>query len=150
MPARSTRRNGERTLSVAASENVPRMRKQPRQVVLDGRLVVLVAAELTAEPRDEAGRQLVADRHPRPAAGLIGRLDLEDLQPEAPLERRDQRRGQEAGRQRAGADRELLLLRRRQLVRRRVEDDQRQDVGRVERRGAREPQLRLVERPGRS
>ena len=56
------------------------------------------------------------------------------------------RRGEKSCRKRAGADDELLLLRARQLIGRRVEHDERQDVRFVERRRARQVQLGLLQR----
>ena len=108
-------------------------RAQPenaRQVVLDGRLVVRVLAELPAEPGDQPGRDLLADRSrfgpapkspPARSRGCRGRSRSRSptraasaRKPAASVPARDQ---------------QLLLLRRRQLVGRRVEHDQRQDVG---------------------
>ena len=52
-----------------------------RERVFQRRLVVFVAPELAAEPRDEPRRDLVADRHARRQE--VAGLDLKDVEPAA-------------------------------------------------------------------
>ena len=146
MPARSTRRKGLRVSVVLASENVARMRNSLEEEVLDLRFVVLLLAELAAESGDQSRRQLVANRHLGPGGGVARRLNLEDLQSNRPLDCAQERSRQKPRGQSPSSNRELLLLRRRELIERRVEHNERQNVGIVERRGARQSQLGLVER----
>src|SRR5580765_2976240 len=81
-----------------------------REVVLDGRFVVVELAELAAEPRDEPRRDLLADRDAGAAADIDRGLDLERIETQCAFERRDHRRGEESGRERAGPDDEIALL----------------------------------------
>src|SRR5207248_7378746 len=75
------------------------------------------------------------------------RFDRKNVEADLVLDRRDERSGEEARGQRSRPRDEILLLRRGQLIRRRVEDDEREDVGGVERGIARQPQLGLLQRP---
>src|SRR5205814_2735885 len=110
--------------------------EQARQVIFDRRLVELLLAELPAETGDETGGELSGNRQLGAASGLARRLDRKGVQAELVLDRLQERLGEKPRGQRAGADRELLLLRGREAVRRRVEHDERQDVCLVERRRA--------------
>src|SRR6185369_6872597 len=96
--------------------------EQTRQVILERRLVVLLLAELAAETGDEARGQLAGNRQLGPRSELARRLDGKSLQAQLALDGLQERIGQKSGGQRAGADRELLLLRGGEAVRRRVED----------------------------
>src|SRR5262249_1046284 len=90
--------------------------ENPGQVGLDGRLVVWLRSELPAESRDEARRDLLTDRDLRPhVAELIAGLDLQDVEADLRGESSDERRRQEAGRERSGSRDQLLLLQRREV-----------------------------------
>ena len=110
MPARSTRRKKIAAQDVCASEKVARSRNSRDRYVLDRRLVVGLLAELPAEARHQARRDLVADGHLRRRCRSRRRLDLEDVEAERRSRRRDDRLGEEARRPAPGAHRELLLL----------------------------------------
>ena len=86
-------------------------------------------AELPAELRHQAGRDLLADRHLRAGAELAGRLNLEDVEADLALDRRQNRRRDEARGDGARAHEQLLLLLRRQLIGGRVDHDERENVG---------------------
>src|SRR5262245_23810262 len=104
--------------------------KQLGEGELDRGLVVVHDAKVAAEPRDEAWCDFGADRDPRARAAkdIRGRLDLDRVDPNRLLERRNERRCDESRRQCSGANGQLLLLQARQLVGGRVEHDERQNV----------------------
>ena len=145
MPARSTRRNGRsraQRLRVGEGRAEP---EQPRQVYST------VASSYASCPNCRLNRAtrpgaiswpIVTLTSAPTSPGSISRMSMPGLV----RDRRDDRLGEEAGGEHAGARHELLLLRCGQLVGRRVEHDQRQDVRLVERRRAGQPQLRLLER----
>src|SRR6185503_9739136 len=133
-------------LAAALGETVghaARFRRQPRfgaeelrQLVLEHELGEAALAELLAEADERLVADLLAERE---AAGRLPRVhvrrgDLEQIDVERLADRPTQRRGDEAAGDAAGGLRQRGALAGAELVDRAVEDDERQDVGLVERR----------------
>src|SRR5262245_54157335 len=99
--------------------------KQLGEGELDRGLVVVDDAEVAAESRHETRRDFGADRDPRARAAkdIRGRLDLDRVDPNRLLERRNERCRNESRRQCSGANGQLLLLQARLLVGGCVGDD---------------------------
>src|SRR5579862_1535486 len=95
-----------------------------RDEVLDRGFVVRFLAERARELRHQPGRQFVADRDGG-AVEAARRRDFQRLEADRSLQRGYQRGGDESVGERARADGEFLLLRRRQVRRCLIEDDQR-------------------------
>ena len=119
-------------------------RRKSGELILEQELADVALAELLAQLEERPVADLLADRDPR--AELVpfgGGRDLEQIQIERAADRLAERRRDEAGRDPAGGRGERGALAGAELVDRPVEDDEREDVRLLERRRARQLQLRL-------
>src|SRR5690606_26435426 len=114
-------------------------------LVLEDELGGLLGAEALPDPEEQPLAHLLANRNTRGKPPLALRLNLELVQLERVGNRSCEARGQIAAGQGAGTLGQRNLLPLAQLVDRHVEDDERQDVGLIERWIAREGQLGLAD-----
>ena len=115
------------------------------ELILDQELGDVALAELLPQLDERAVADLLAERDARAEVARFGRRrDLEEIEVERAADRLAERRGDEAGRDPAGGRRERRPLAGAELVDRAVEHDQREDVALLERRVARERQLRRL------
>ena len=121
--------------------------QESRELVLELELGRVAGAELLPQLDERALVQLLTERDRRAEiAGLGRRRDLEQIEIERLADRFAERRGDEPGRDAAGGRRERRALAGAELVDGAIEDDQREDVALLERRVARQRELRRLGR----